>query len=225
MRRFAPPSALRAATSPSQARGGTPSFLPELVSGRGITRRVVEGQSRHTSDHNPPNDSIEVIQNLTRRNAHRGNPCPGKPRIPHRIARRPIAHPVPFTIDLDSQPRIGTIEIQHVHTARMLAAEFQPAWPCAQSAPEQSFGQRHFPTQLARPFHRAGLRFRRDVFQHTPCPFEFIPPRARLGEGDHPQGGGGAIAPRKTFDFGSTLLAPPSALRAAPSPRQARGGI
>ena len=42
----------------------TASILPELVSGRGTTRRVVEGQAGYSLSHNPANHRVRVAENV-----------------------------------------------------------------------------------------------------------------------------------------------------------------
>jgi hypothetical protein len=41
---------------------------------------------------------------------------------------RPIAHVMPDSVDLDREPRLGAIEIQHVEADRMLAVKDRRSW-------------------------------------------------------------------------------------------------
>ena len=51
------------------------SILPELASGRGTARRVVEGQSRYGFGHNPAKDRIHIAENVGSGNAECPDPC------------------------------------------------------------------------------------------------------------------------------------------------------
>ena len=52
----------------------TASILPELASGRGTTRRVVEGQPRQRFNRNPPENRIGILQYIDGGNPKRLNP-------------------------------------------------------------------------------------------------------------------------------------------------------
>jgi len=66
-----------------------------------------------------------------------------QPKRPHPIMLGPIAGVVRMPLDLDRQPRLGTEEIEHILTCRMLSPELQAFRPQFQLPPQQNLGQRH----------------------------------------------------------------------------------
>lgn len=54
----------------------------------------------------------------------------------------PLAHVMRYPIDLEPALRGGAVEIEHVTTNRVLAAELYAASPATQFSPQQAFGQR-----------------------------------------------------------------------------------
>ena len=101
------------------------SILPELVSGRGTSRRsrMVEGQPRGGLRRNPTQHRIRVAENIGRRNPQRLNPGRSQPPIPGRIPLRSVTPRVGLSIHFYRQPRIAAEEIQNVRPGGMLAAE------------------------------------------------------------------------------------------------------
>ena len=149
---------------------GRTSFLPELVSGTGTARRVVEGQTRRGFGKDQPENSIRIAQHIARSNTQRGNASARKPGIAHGVLCGPIAEAMHSAVDLDRQPRIAAKEIEHEISAGMLAAEFETAGALTQRPPQQHFGQREFSAQLARAVYPARFRFRRGVSQQRNSP-------------------------------------------------------
>ena len=168
------------------------SILPELVSGRGTARRsrVVEGKSAARRRNDGGDRRAQVPQHISGRNAQRGNSLTSEPRIARCVSLRAIPAIMGDAVDLDSQLGIAAKEVQNVSARRMLAAEFQPARPPAQFAPDQHFGQSHVPAQLARLWHGLAFGLGRNIPEHRisppPC-FAWSPsPRQARGGFPHP---------------------------------------
>jgi hypothetical protein len=139
------------------------SILPELVSGRGTTRRVVEGQTRPRRNENPPQHGIRIIEKLDRRNAQRFDSRRPQPFIANRIPLWPIATRMGLPVNFDRQPRVTTEEIQHIRTGWMLATELETFRSLPKPMPQDDFGQRHLATEFARGSRCPQSRFRCDV--------------------------------------------------------------
>src|SRR5689334_3515499 len=107
------------------------TILPELDSGRGTARRVVEGQTRDGLRNHPTDRRIRVLQNVNRWNAEGRDSRLAKPRIPHLIPLRAISTRMRLAVDFDRQPRIAAEEIEHIRPAGMLPAELQTLRPLA----------------------------------------------------------------------------------------------
>jgi len=54
---------------------------------------------------------------------HHSHTVFSEPSVALFVVSRPIAHVVANPVDLDSEMRFGTIEVEHVRSDRMLAAE------------------------------------------------------------------------------------------------------
>ena len=126
------------------------SILPELVSGRGTTRRVVEGQASRSFSQNRTKHHVHVLQNLRSRNSKGLDPGSSQPFVSSVIPPWPIAERMRFSIHFDAQPRVAAEEIQDIWPGRMLAAEFQSARTLTKPLPEDDFRKRHFSAELAR---------------------------------------------------------------------------
>jgi len=167
---------------------GSPSILPELVSGRGTARRsrVVEGESRLRFRENPRNCRVRIIENNSSGNPQSPNAGPSEPSVPRLIAGRIIAHVMRDAVHFDRKPSIATVKVENVRTAGMLPAEFEPAGAFAKFAPKQSLRQRQFSSQLSCAIDASGLGSGRNVFEHCSSPsvsLRELPPRDKLGEG------------------------------------------
>ena len=90
------------------------SFLPELVSGRGTARRVVEGETLHAGRNDPLNHGTQIGQHFTRRNAQGRNASLRKPRIARRVTSWPVTHAMPFAVDFNGKVRIVAKEVEHI---------------------------------------------------------------------------------------------------------------
>jgi hypothetical protein len=148
------------------------SFLPELVSGRGTTRRsrVVEGQARGRLGDDPVNNSVRILEEFNSRNTKRFNSSGMKPLIPSGVMCRPVPPGMGFAVDLNREASIAAEEVENIRPRRMLAAEFQAVRFLAEHLPKDHFGQSHLTPKVTRVFCRGLPRFRRDVFQHGYCP-------------------------------------------------------
>ena len=144
---------------------GSNSILPELVSGRGTARRVVEGQSRRCRVQHVRHDRIEIAQNIARRDTQRFDPMFGEQRVTTGVALGPLFKFMCRPIDFDAQPLLSAVEIQNVRTSRMLPTKFQAIRTEAKLCPQRNFGKRHDAAQLARSSN--GLTW---FAQHCACP-------------------------------------------------------
>ena len=99
--------------------------LPELVSGRGTTRRVVEGETLRASRNDALNHCPQIGQNLARWDAQGCNASLRKPRIARSVARGPVTHAMSFAIDFNCKTRIAAKEVEHIGPARLLDAYFE----------------------------------------------------------------------------------------------------
>ena len=164
------------------------SFLPELVSGRGTSRRsrMVEGQACHRLLDDISNNAVEVRQNVTGWNSQRRDAGADQPLVTRHIATGPAAARVGFAIDLDRQPCVATKKIENERTGWMLAAEFDSAGSLLEFAPQQSFGKGQRFSEPSRLAERAARGRWRNVFQHSltppPC-FAWSPSPRQAREG------------------------------------------
>ncbi len=88
-------------------------------------------------------DRLEVAQNLLCGDSNRLYPLLHQQPIPPLIALWVPAHVVGLAVDLDAEPGLQAVEIQHIRSRRMLASEFVPAGAGAKDAPKQHLGKRH----------------------------------------------------------------------------------
>ena len=153
-------------------RGGIacPLFLPELVSGRGTTRRVVEGKPRRRFNQNEHHNRTDVIQYIARRYAHCANPDLREICIANGVARGLIPARMGFAIDFDRQPGIAAEEVEDVRTAGVLTPEFETVRACPKNTPKDHFRQAHQMTQLAGARNSATLRLGCDILEHPLSP-------------------------------------------------------
>ena len=154
------------------AEGDRPLILPELVSGRGTSRRsrMVEGQACRGFVNYPSKHRVRIVQNVARCDAQRPDPDRFEPSISCPVTDRLIASRVSYAIDFDGQPRVSAKEINDVRTARMLTAKLEATRSLTQPTPENYFRKTHLSPKLACFDRRAGASFRRDVFEHPLFP-------------------------------------------------------
>ena len=115
------------------------SILPELVSGRGTTRRVVEGQASEGFCHDMTKHDLHILQNFNSRNPQRLDPRRRQPVIATRVPRRPITARMCLAVHLDRQPCIAAEEVQNVRPARMLTPKLEAAGTLPKLLPEDHF--------------------------------------------------------------------------------------
>ena len=85
----------------------TASILPELVSGRGTTRRVVEGQPFPRLMRKPAKHRISIVQDICGRNPKRFDSRRTQPLVPSRISLWLVSQRMRFSVHLNRQPRIA----------------------------------------------------------------------------------------------------------------------
>ena len=125
-------------------------ILPEIVSGRGTARRVVEGQARRCRVQHVRHDRIEIAQNIARRDTQRFDPMFGEQCVTTGVALGPRFKFMCRPIDFDAQPLLSAVEIQDVRTSRMLPTKFEAVGAGAKLRPQRNFGERHRTPKLAR---------------------------------------------------------------------------
>ena len=174
MGRTAPPSALRAATSPSKLGEdfASRSVLPELASGRGTARRsrVVEGEARAGTFHHMRQRRLEIAVDFSGRDAERADTRLCKPGVSHLIALRPISAIMRLSVDLDREPGVCAEEVEDIRPARMLTPELEAARPNRKMSPEQQFRKAHRASQASRARDPAGSWSRCAVPEHRAAP-------------------------------------------------------
>ncbi|KLE31909.1 hypothetical protein AAW01_10690 [Aurantiacibacter gangjinensis] len=124
-------------------------ILPET--GRGTIRRMVEGfgQTRApavTNLDDARNNRLDIVKYRLRRNARRGNatrPQEGGSVVVFRARSHAV---VCASVDLDCEPGLRTIKVEHVVARRMLPAELEIAGTLSEFSPEERFGQCHLAT-------------------------------------------------------------------------------
>jgi hypothetical protein len=77
-------------------------ILPELASGRGTTRRVVEGQSRPRFRDDMPKHRIGVAENIDSSNSQSIDSSGSQPLVTRRISVRPVSERVSFSVHFNS---------------------------------------------------------------------------------------------------------------------------
>ena len=116
------------------------SILPELVSGRGTTRRVVEGQASSRFSHDMTKHDVHILQNFNGRNPQRLDPGRLQPLVAIRVPLWPITARVRLPVHLDRQPCIAAEEVENVRPAWMLTPKLQAIGPLPKLLPENHFG-------------------------------------------------------------------------------------
>ena len=140
---------------------GAPSFLPELVSGRGTARRsrVVEGQAGADFGDDAAQNRVGVPQDFYRRDAQG---CDAGLKQPG-VALRPVAPVMRFTVYFDRQAGVAAKEIEAVRPGGMLPTEFYTSLLFAKDPPEDHLRQRHFTPKATRVANSAFSSLRCDV--------------------------------------------------------------
>ncbi len=144
-------------------------FLPGT--GRGTTRRVVEGQALHVLD-DRRNDSFRASQNLGSGNPEDGYTARRQPPIPRLIALRTITAAVRFAVDFHREPQGSAIEVEHIGSGGMLSSKLMSARTFSKFAPQQTFRQAQFATKFSRVAYGRSWSV-----QHRACPSTMLRPR------------------------------------------------
>jgi hypothetical protein len=147
-----------------------PSILPELDSGRGTARRVVEGETRKRLPKHETKNGFQISQHVARADAQGRYASLGKPGIAPFVPLRAITKTVCVAIDLDCKPGVGAKEIDDVSAAGMLPPELQSPRAFTQLSPKDHFRQRHLATQPAGLVDLSGLWPWRNIAKHVLSP-------------------------------------------------------
>jgi hypothetical protein len=94
-------------------------------------------------------DSIQIIEDISRSNSQRSEARLGQLRIAFDVPLRNVAHRMHFPVDLNGQATVQAREIDHEAAIRKLLSKFQTGRPFAQHPPEQNLGQGHAPPESA----------------------------------------------------------------------------
>src|SRR5580700_10566569 len=93
---------------------------------------VVEGAQDSKLLRGESNDGvrrfIDIAAQLCRRNTHHCHAVFLEPSVTLFVVLRPIAHVVAYAVDLDGEMCLWAIEVEHVRSDRMLAAENWLTW-------------------------------------------------------------------------------------------------
>src|SRR4051812_26414814 len=127
------------------------SFLPELASGRGTSRRsrMVEGQPCLCFNYDPLQHRVCIFEHVDGRDPERSDPLRSKPLVAIQITFGPVASRMPFTIDFDRQPRIAAEEVDDIGTGRVLPTKLQAFRTLAEPLPEDHLRERHLAAEIA----------------------------------------------------------------------------
>src|SRR4051794_36365038 len=98
--------------------------------GRGTMRSMVEGLFGTGASLQDQQDCFfDIAIELARRNPQGPYSNVLQPYVPPLVSLRIIAEFVCDAINLDPQPRRGTVKIQHIGANRVLPPKLQPLWP------------------------------------------------------------------------------------------------
>jgi hypothetical protein len=75
--------------------------------------------------------ALQIVPDVHRVNPQCGDTLPRHPTIPRLVALWMIAELMPKAIDLDREQGVMTIEVEHIRSQRMLAAELEAIRPFA----------------------------------------------------------------------------------------------
>ena len=117
----------RVRVSTNKAAGEGDLSAPAIAGEGDHPEGVVEGAQDSKLLRGESNDGvrrfIDIAAQLCRRNTNHFYTVLFEPCVAAFIMLRPIAHVVANPVNLDSEMRFGTIEVEHVRSDRMLAAE------------------------------------------------------------------------------------------------------
>lgn len=128
------------------------NFLPGT--GRGTVRRTVEGLPPCADMPHLFHRRRNIIKRAPRGYTNDLDALCGQPCVAIRIAVRPVAHIVRDAVDLNRHASLGTEEVEHITSSRMVAAKLESARTCPQRAPQQAFGQAQLAAQSPCTFDR-----------------------------------------------------------------------
>ena len=114
---------------------------------------VVEGAQDSKFLRGESNDGvrrfIDIAVQFRRRNAHHCHAVFLQPSVTQFVVVRPIAHVVAYAVDLDGEMCFRAIEVEHVRSDRMWAAEdWLPRETCAQAIPQAHFRHGKFAPEI-----------------------------------------------------------------------------
>ena len=122
--------------------------------GRGTSRRLVEGAPRMTLLYDSHQHSVEITEHLRSRNSHRHEPCLLDVAVAFLVPLGLIAAIMRFAVDLNCQTRRHASKVQGERTLRTLLPEAITAWPLLERPPEKLLRRAHLLPQSARELHR-----------------------------------------------------------------------
>ena len=100
----------------------------------------------------PGQYAVQIDPQILRRNPQYGYSLCRQPHRSTSVMLRPLCIAVLLPIDLDRQPRLGAVEVEHKDTDRMLPSEFQASQlTTAQTDPQPRFRRRQAAPQHPRP--------------------------------------------------------------------------
>lgn len=103
--------------------------------GRGTSRRLVEGAHISTSNNNRAKNAVQVFQHVPGRYSHNAESLAFEQRIASRIAPRPVAEIMPLPIDFDDYTPLETSKVRGDRAERKLPPEFQAVWARSENLP------------------------------------------------------------------------------------------
>lgn len=109
-------------------------------------RSMVEGRAPLD---NQPRNSVEVLHDLGSGKAERDDAQLEQLFIPLRIACWSIPHVMRDTVNLDREPRLRAIKVEHIVANGMLAPKAQTSGASPQILPHLHFGRGHRATQCS----------------------------------------------------------------------------
>jgi hypothetical protein len=159
-----------------RAATGGPAY-PPLRSGGGGPPKAVEGGNLlrkflcHT--HDCICCFIKALHQIGSRNPHQGDASRSQPRAAPQITRRSAPHIVTQSIDLDGEPCLRAIEVDHIRSNRVLPAKHRLCRPASfQATPQPRLWQRQIAAKPAGFFNRScwGSHARHLLTERRGCP-------------------------------------------------------
>ena len=108
---------------------------------------MVEGAHVRAARNDPSNDRIQVVQHVSRGDAHHVEPFPFQNRVTNRVPLRLVTEAMRLFVHLNDQPALKASEVGRNLANGKLATEFEPGWPLSKLLPKQNFRQAHLPPQ------------------------------------------------------------------------------